>query len=399
MKRKINHSLAIGGILALVLVGCAAESDVTAPAAAPASTEAAEEEAAEEETQTESESWTMLEYFELNPVEKEKLDALRAIAETDAVPVSVEVDRQFIAFVSPSFNLSEGWARGRIAFEKRLQELGIPFKIDDYGSTDQDHQRQSAHVDAILAAGTEYYDFVVFGPTELGIQKANIERMVDAGFPVVIWNYNTPLKDWEGKQPLSYVGFDHAEGAELLCEWTLERTGGVGNFAVMRFIPGFIDDQRNGIFSDCVEEGGMVNVYDHFAEGDNEKAYQGTQSTLTAYPDIVMIHAGNTATALGSANAAVERGVAGDILINGWGGGRSELDAILAGSLQVTPLRLQDDFGVYPAEMLKMLLEGNADQVPVVGAGNYLLVDDSFSAQDMLDATEYAYRYSQTLER
>jgi len=397
MKRKINHSLAIGGILALVLVGCAAESDVTAPAAAPGSTEAAEEEA--EETQTESDSWTMLEYFELKPEEKEKLDALRAIAETDAVPVSVEVDQQFIAFVSPSFNLSEGWSRGRIAFEKRLQELGIPFKIDDYGSTDQDHQRQSAHVDAILAAGTEYYDFVVFGPTELGIQKANIERMIDAGFPVVIWNYNTPLKDWEGKQPLSYVGFDHAEGAEMLCEWTLERTGGVGNFAVMRFIPGFIDDQRNGIFSDCVEKGGMVNVYDHFAEGDNEKAYQGTQSTLTAYPDIVMIHAGNTATALGSANAAVERGVAGDILINGWGGGQSELDAILAGSLQVTPLRLQDDFGVYPAEMLKMLLEGNADQVPVVGAGDYLLIDDSFSAQDMIDATEYAYRYSQTLER
>lgn len=397
MKSKINHSLAIGGILALVLVGCAAESDVTAPAAAPGSTEAAEEEA--EETQSESDSWTMLEYFELNPEEVEKLDALRAIAETDSVPVSVEVDQQFIAFVYPSFNLSEGWARGRIAFEKRLQELGIPFNIDDYGSTDQDHQRQSAHVDAIMAAGTDYYDFVVFGPTELGIQKANIERMIDAGFPVVIWNYNTPLKDWEGRQPLSYVGFDHAEGAKMLCEWTLERTGGVGDFAIMRFIPGFLDDQRNGIFSDCVEEGGMVNVYDHFAEGDNEKAYEGTQATITAHPDIVMIHNGNTATALGASNAAVERGVAGDILMNGWGGGRSELDAILAGSLQVTPLRLQDDFGVYPAEMLKMLLEGNADQVPVVGAGGYLLVDDSFSAQDMLDSTEYAYRYSQTLER
>jgi autoinducer 2-binding protein LuxP len=397
MKLKITRSLAIGGIMALVLVGCAAQSDVGAPgSAAPAAPEAP----AAAETQTESESWTMLEYFEEFPAEFDKLVALRAISSTDAVPVSVEVDRQFIAFVSPSFNLSEGWARGRIAFEKRLQELKIPFKIDDYGSTDQDHQRQSAHVDAIIAAGTDYYDFVVFGPTELGIQKLNIERMVEAGLPVVIWNYNTPLKEWgSDRQPLSYVGFDHAEGANLLCEWTLKRTGGVGNFAVMRFIPGFIDDQRNGIFSDCVTKGGMVNVYDHFAEGDNEKAYQGTQSTLTAYPDIVMIHAGNTATALGAANAAEERGVAGKILINGWGGGRSELDKILAGSLQVTPLRLQDDFGVYPAEMLKMLLEGKRDEIPLVGAGDYLLIDDSFSAQDMLDATEYAFRYSQTLER
>jgi autoinducer 2-binding protein LuxP len=396
MKLDTKRFLVVGGILALVLSGCAAESGpdtaTPAPAAAPAP-------AAPEAAATAGEAWTMLEYFELVPEEKEKLDALRAISEVAAVPISVEVDRQFIAFVAPSFNLSEGWSRGRIAFEKRLQELGIPFKIDDYGSTDQDHQRQSAHVDAILAAGPEYYNFVVFGPTELGIQKANIESLIEAGFNVVIWNYNTPLKDWEGKQPLSYIGFDHAEGANLLCDWVLERTGGVGNFAVMRFIPGFIDDERNGVFSDCVEAGGMVNVYDHFSEGDNEKAYQGTMSTLTAYPDIVMIHAGNTAAALGAATAAKERGVAGEILINGWGGGQSELDAILDGSLQVTPLRLQDDFGVYPAEMLKMILEGNADAIPLVGAGDFILVDDSFSAQDMVDATEYAYRYSQTLER
>lgn len=393
MKLDTKRFLVIGGIMALVLSGCAAESDVsvgTTPAAPAAPAAPAEDDA---------EAITMLEYFELNPDQKDLLDELRAISSTVAVPVTVEVEKQFIAFVSPSFNLSEGWARGRIGFEKRLKELKIPYQIDDYGSTDQDHQRQAAHVDAILAAGTERYSFVVFGPTELGIQKGNIERLIDAGFNVTVWNYTTPFKTMKSDQPLSYIGFDHAEGANLLCDWTLERTGGVGNFAIMRFIPGFLDDQRNGVFSDCVERGGMVNVYDHFAEGDNEKAYQGTMSTLTAYPDIVMIHAGNTATALGAGNALIERGMAGKILVNGWGGGRSELDAILAGSLQVTPLRLADDFGVFPAEILKMVLEGNKDRIPLVGAGEFILVDDSFSAQDMLDATEYAFRYSQTLER
>lgn len=396
MKTHRTRFLVIGGIMALVLSGCAAESSVDSEA--PAGQESAEQESAEEE-QGEQEIITMLDFFEQNPDEKLKLDELRAISAAAAVPLSVEAEKQFIAFVSPSFNLSEVFARGRIAFEKRLQELEIPFQIDDYGSTDQDHQRQSSHVDAIIAAGTDRYSLVVFGPTELGIQKANIERMLEAGLKVVLWNYTTPLSDWEGRQPLSYIGFDHAEGAEMICEWTLDRTGGVGDFAVMRFIPGFVDDQRNGTFIDCVEEAGMVNVYDHFAEGDSEKAYEGTQSTLTAYPDIVMIHAVNTATAMGAATAAVERGVDGDILINGWGGGQSELDAILAGSMQVTPLRMVDDFGVYPAEILKMILEGNENQIPLVSAGEYTLVDDSFSAQDMVDATEFAFRYSQTLER
>lgn len=393
MKLKVKPSLALAGIMALVLAGCAAEADSSAPSTS-GETDAVDSAEVEEDSNA---AWTMLEYFEEFPDEATKLENLRAVVSSDAVPISVEVpDTVRIGFVYPSFNLSEGFARGAIAFEKRLRELEIPFQIDEYGSTDQDHQRQSAHVDAILAAD---YDFVVFGPTEMGIQKANIKRMMDAGIPVMVWNYVTPFKDWGSDQPLSYVGFDHAEGAELLCAWTLERTGGVGNFADMRFIPGFIDDQRNKVFSDCVEEGGMTKVYDHFADGDSEKAYQGMLSTLSAYPDVVMVHAGNTASALGMAQAATERGVEGTILMNGWGGGQTELDSILAGALNVTPLRLIDDFGVFPAEMIKLHLEGKADQIPLVAAGEMRLVDDTFSAADMVEAQLYANRYSGTLER
>lgn len=393
MKLKVKPSLALAGIMALVLAGCAAEADSSAPSTS-GETDAVDSAEVEEDSNA---AWTMLEYFEEFPDEATKLENLRAVVSSDAVPISVEVpDTVRIGFVYPSFNLSEGFARGAIAFEKRLRELEIPFQIDEYGSTDQDHQRQSAHVDAILAAD---YDFVIFGPTEMGIQKANIKRMMDAGIPVMVWNYVTPFKDWGSDQPLSYVGFDHAEGAKMLCAWTLERTGGVGNFADMRFIPGFIDDQRNGIFSDCVEEGGMTKVYDHFADGDSEKAYQGMLSTLSAYPDVVMVHAGNTASALGMAQAATERGVEGTILMNGWGGGQTELDSILAGALNVTPLRLIDDFGVFPAEMIKLHLEGKADQIPLVAAGEMRLVDDTFSAADMVEAQLYANRYSGTLER
>lgn len=393
MKLKVKPSLALAGIMALVLAGCAAEADSSAPSTS-GETDAVDSAEVEEDSNA---AWTMLEYFEEFPDEATKLENLRAVVSSDAVPISVEVpDTVRIGFVYPSFNLSEGFARGAIAFEKRLRELEIPFQIDEYGSTDQDHQRQSAHVDAILAAD---YDFVIFGPTEMGIQKANIRRMMDAGIPVMVWNYVTPFKDWGSDQPLSYVGFDHAEGAKMLCAWTLERTGGVGNFADMRFIPGFIDDQRNGIFSDCVEEGGMTKVYDHFADGDSEKAYQGMLSTLSAYPDVVMVHAGNTASALGMAQAATERGVEGTILMNGWGGGQTELDSILAGALNVTPLRLIDDFGVFPAEMIKLHLEGKADQIPLVAAGEMRLVDDTFSAADMVEAQLYANRYSGTLER
>jgi len=345
------------------------------------------------------EIWTMFQVWERNPVDRDNLMALREVSASPAEPIAVEIEETVrIAFVWPSFDLSEGWARGAIAFKERIAEFGFPYEITEFGSEIDDHALQATHIQTILAGD---YDYAFIGPTELDVQRTLIQDMIqDPDLYVIVWNYTTPIREWdELGQPLSYVGFDHAEGGQLLCDWIVPELGGEGEFATMRFVPGFLDDQRVGTFIRCSEPKGLVKVYDHYADGTREKAYEGTHAVLTAYPDVVHIHASNTATAMGTLSALRERGRAGEILLNGWGGGQEELDAILEGDMHVTPMRMQDDFGVFPAEIIKLHLEGRYDEIPLVAAGEMALVHFRMSEEEVEDLKEYAFRYSGVLER
>jgi autoinducer 2-binding periplasmic protein LuxP len=343
--------------------------------------------------------WTMFEVWERDPQQRERLDALREIASQPGQPATEQPDRPIqIAFVYPSFDLSEGWARGAIAFRERLAEFNIPHQITEFGSTIDDHAQQASHIQTILAGE---YDYVLIGPTELEVQQTLLQDLIQKeGTEVIIWNYNTPLREWdELGQPLSWVGFDHAEGGQKLCDWIVNETGGQGDFAIMHFTPGFLDDQRVGTFNDCATAAGMTNVYDHFADGTREMAYSGTIAALGAHPDLTHIHAANTATAMGTLSALSELGRAGEILLNGWGGGQEELDAIMSGDMHVTVMRMQDDFGVFPAEMLRMHLEGRLDEIPLVASGEIVTVDHRMTEDDIASWVEYAFRYSGELER
>jgi autoinducer 2-binding periplasmic protein LuxP len=395
-------SLTVLILLALVLAACPAPAPVAQPGApaaeAPTPADVAEQPAAEDEEE-DGEIWTMFQVWERDPAEREKLMALREIASAPGTPANVTLDQPLrIAFVWPSFDLSEGWARGAIAFRERLEEFEIPIQVTEFGSEIDNHTMQASHIETILAGD---YDYVLIGPTELDVQRTLIQDMIQRpDLHVIVWNYSTPIREWDALgQPLSYVGFDHAEGGQLLCDWIVEETGGQGDFATMRFVPGFLDNQRVGTFSDCAEAAGMVKVYDHFADGTRERAYEGTNAALAAYPDLVHIHASNTATAMGTLSALREQDRAGELILNGWGGGQEELDAMLEGHIHVTPMRMQDDFGVFPAEIIKMHLEGRTDEIPLVAAGEIVLVNFRWTAEEIEAQKDYAFRYSGVLER
>ena len=396
-KGKEENMRGVSKMLISLLIAAGVLSACVAPDMMPAAPAAPVAEATPEAA--EPAIWTMLELWEKDPSEREKLMALRAVASSEAVPANVTVDRPVrVAFVWPSFDLSEGWARGAIAFKARLNEFGIPFEITEFGSTIDDHATQASHFETILAGE---YDYVLVGPTELDVQRTLIQEMIQKpDLHVIVWNYTTPIREWDRLgQPLSYVGFDHAEGGQLLCDWITEELGNQGEFVTMRFVPGFLDDQRVGTFVRCAEARGMVKVYDHFADGTREKAYEGTIAALAAYPNIVHIHAANTATAMGALSALREQGRAGEILLNGWGGGQDELDAMMAGHLHVTPMRMQDDFGVFPAEIIKMHLEGRSEEIPLIAAGEIVLVNHRWTPEEIEAQKDYAFRYSGVLER
>jgi autoinducer 2-binding protein LuxP len=348
------------------------------------------------------------EHYEVPGFNQARFDAFRAVIRNPAVPLAAHVPRRevTIAMVFPSLDLSDAWARGHAGLVGRLRELKIPYRLDVFGSGHADHALQLAHLETVLARG---YDYVIVGPTEILVQMSILEEIIARpGTELIVWNYTTPLKDWgtarrpAGNQPLAYVGFSHAEGAHILGKYFVERLRrevvGTPRVAHIRGIPGITDDQRSGIAKQHFVDAGFQIVHETYANWARDLGYNATLDIVGAFPRVDHIHIVSTAMAIGAVEALDEMGRAGQILINGWGGGAEEQIHLLEGNLHATVMRMQDDWGVALAEIIKFHLEGRRDQIPLAISGEMQLVDDTFTKADIDKILEYAFRYSGDLE-
>ena len=324
-----------------------------------------------------------------------KLEALQAAVSSDAVPYSGAQDKPIeIALIYPSADVSDFWARNFIAMTKRLDELGIQYKTTEFASRQIEHELQATYT-AQVVQDADLYDYIIFGPSELATQADNIDELANTeDFTTYVWAFHTPLKQFE-KQPAAWFDFSSAVGAQVMCDYMLERLGSDITFALNRGIPGITDNQRSGDFLDCVVDKGNWSVaYEHYGEYQREGGFDGTNLIVQAYPEATVIHNANTAMAMGSVEALVAAEKHQDIFSTGWGGTGLELDAIRRGELNATPMRMGDDVGAATAEAIKADLEGRAEELPLVFLGRITVAHDQMNAEELDALQEEAFRFS-----
>ncbi|MDE0694853.1 MAG: substrate-binding domain-containing protein [Boseongicola sp.] len=324
-----------------------------------------------------------------------KLEALQEVVGSAAVPFSGSQDNQIqIALIYPSADVSDFWARNYLAMTKRLDELGIQYETTEFASRQIEHSLQSTYASQV-EQDADLYDYVIFGPSELATQADNISKLAgNDGFTTYVWAFHTPLKYLEN-QPDAWFDFSSAAGALTMCDYMLSRLGNDVTMALNRGIPGITDNQRSGDFKACVEEkGNWTTVYEHYGEYQREGGFEGTTLILQAYPEATIIHNANTAMAMGSVEAQVAMGKEKEIFSTGWGGTGLELDAIRAGTLDATPMRMGDDVGAATAEAIKADMEGRADDLPLVFLGRITVAHDQMSADELDALQEEAFRFS-----
>lgn len=304
-----------------------------------------------------------------------------------------------IAVIYPSQDVSDFWLRAYLAMEARLEELGIPFEAVQFASGMGDHELQATYTLNVL---NDDFEYVVFGPTELSLQQDNVKSLIDAGRRVMILNYDTVVQEWGDEQPMMYATFSHLAGALEMCEWVLENVGTEGSYAMIRGVPGSLDNQRSGGFANCLAENSdWEMVYEHYGDFLREGGFDGAQQILSAYPEVTLIHNANTAMAMGAVSAVQSMGAEDRVGVTAWGGTGDELEALRLGELLATPMRMGDDVGVAMAEAIRADLEGRAEDIPLVFLGRISIVDADAGA-DVIDAMEAeAFRYTGigTLER
>lgn len=374
-------------------------TETTEPAA-----EDDEEPADEEPTPSAAEErglYLVSEFLEEFPEHAELQEQVLATTQAEAVPTTADVDSpvQIVMFI-PSLEVSDAWARLEGALEGRLNDLEIPHEITHFLTTPDGHAEQAGQVETALA-DPEQFDFAIFAPTEWEGQKETVARLSEQ-ITTLAYNVANPFYDLWGtdRSPITHIAFDHETGARLLCDWAVEETGGEGRVALLRGVPGFVDDLRSQTFGDCVEENSNMEVVTElFTDFDREQAFTAANTVLTSNPDVTFMHAASTGVALGALAAQRERGVVDDMLLNGWGGGSDELAELKAGGLDVVVFRVIDDWGASGAEIIKLYLEGRVDEIPGVVSPTMKMLDHRATDAEIDEETEFAFRYSGDIDR
>ena len=336
-------------------------------------------------------------------VDADVLAAMQDAVGMPGAPFTGSLDEPIqIAVIYPSLDVSDAWLRAYLAMEARLEEMNVPFEAVQFASGMENHDLQTTYTDQVLQ-DADFFDYVVFGPTELGLQADNVKRLIDnPDVEVIVLNHDQVPQIWGDEQPLAYTGFSHLAGALIMCNYVIENVGTEGQFAMNRGTPGSVDNQRSGGFAEClVGNSDWEMVYEHYGNFQREGGYDGTNLILTGFPEVDMIHNANTAMGMGSLSAAEALGVLDDVFVTAWGGTGEELEALRDGLLDATPMRMGDDFGVSIAEIIKADLEGRQDEIPLVFLGRITIAFKGLSVEEIDALEREAFRYTGigTLER
>lgn len=312
--------------------------------------------------------------------------ALAAFAATFTTPVA-RGEPMRIAYLTPSFDISDAYERTFWAIQGRLDELGVEHEIQALAvASHVDHAGQLAQVESVIARGVDY---VLLGPTEYEAVIPALRKLKQAGVPTVVYNFLEPHED-EMARAMSYVAFGHYEGGRLTGEWAVEWLNGKGKVVILQGAPGVASDQRKNGFLEIVEKHpGIEVVIGPYTDFDRSKAYDAARNLLTAHDDLDMIYGVSTTIGLGAGQAVRQTGKSDEIATMGFGGTGDEIVAMKEGWLTASVLRSIDDGGVAIADAF--VAHSRGEPVPQVWSGPFVMIDKNSDADALV---ERSTRYS-----
>lgn len=296
-------------------------------------------------------------------------------------------DKIEIAYLSPSFDISDAWERVYWSMRGRLDELGVEYDVIQLAVQDAtDHAGQLAQVESVIQRGADY---VMLGATEYETAIPGLRKLKEAGIPVVVYNFIEPHED-ESARAMQYIAFDHFEGGRIAGEWAAKRLDGSGKLAVLQGVPGMVSDKRmNGFLSVIEKHPDIEVVIGVHTDFDRLKAFDATNNLIAAHPDLDLIYGVSTGVGLGIGQSLKAAGLSDQIYSMGFGGTGDEITAMEEGWLSASPLRSIDDSGAAVADAFVAHMAG--EEVAPVWSGPFVMVDFESDAEEIV---EHANRYS-----
>ena len=183
----------------------------------------------------------------------------------------------------------------------------------------------------------------------------------------------------------------------MLADYFLKHSSENDKYGVLYYSVGYVSAMRGDSFLKVMRGNNRLSLAgSYFTDGIREKARLAALDLLQK-DGIRFIYACSTDVALGAADAISELNLTGKVMVNGWGGGSAELEAMNKGDLSVTVMRMNDDAGIAMAEAVRFDLENKSSEIPTVFSGRFELVTKDVAPQKLGRLKKIAFRYSDNL--
>ncbi|MBK1690887.1 substrate-binding domain-containing protein [Ectothiorhodospira mobilis] len=342
--------------------------------------------------------WSIGDYLERHPEQAALTEAFTRRVRGPARPLAERGDgsrqRVQVAVIYPGLQSSGYWRRNLLAFRERARELGLDLDLQVFftGPDSGDVQLQADQLREVLGQDPDYLVYTL----DTDLHRELIDRILARGDGpgLILQNITTPVRAWDGRQPLLYVGFDHVQGSRILAAHLRDVLPG-GDLVILYGTDGYVSRARGGAFIKALEGSGLRIREGYVTDFLAPVVRRATRDALARYPELKAVIACATDMALVAAGW-VEEAVPPQrrVLVTGWGGGSEELAALEAGRLAATVMRMNDDAGVAMAEAIALDVAGKGGQVPTVYAGDMVLVTRQTPAQVLRGLEARAFRYS-----
>ncbi|MBW3695972.1 ABC transporter substrate-binding protein [Vibrio sp. T187] len=335
--------------------------------------------------------WEYKDYLKAFPEQNALTEQMNDVVQNHPVPLTITQSKPItISVVYPGQQISDYWSRNITAFEKRLDKLNINYQINQvFTRVNADIAQQSISLQEAIENKTDYLIFTL----DTTRHRKFIEHVLSSTeTKLILQNITTPVRAWKERQPFMYVGFDHATGSLKLAEYFKEASKESSQYSVLYRSEGYISDARGDTFIHELTKNSDFKLRSSFyTKATKESAYKAAKLSIEKNEDLDFIYACSTDVALGAVQAIRELGRT-DIMVNGWGGGSAELEAIQNNELDVTVMRMNDDTGIAMAEAIKWDIEGK--QVPTVYSGDFAIVSKNDTPKQIAKLKQRAFRYS-----
>ncbi|MCE2573125.1 substrate-binding domain-containing protein [Motilimonas eburnea] len=346
-----------------------------------------------------SEYWSLDDFWQAFPQQARLAADFDKLVQGPGQPLSVKQQAPLRIFVVyPGHQVSDYWRRSIASLTGRLDELNIQYQIYNH------HTRPSVALEQqqrLIEKAERYQpDYLIF-TLDVSEHASLIGHILEQKkMKLILQNITTPYRAWQDNPPFMYVGFDHVTGTKMLHQYFREHFPRAHYGLVFRS-PGYVSEMRGDSFIHMQHASGSTLVDSVYTDGSRHGAALAVQQMLTQENDqpLDFIYACSTDVAFGITTAIgrTEK-LTRPIAVNGWGGGDKELEAILAGELDVTVMRMNDDNGVAMAEAMKLSLQGQDALIPQVYSGDFKLVDKRIHPATLEQYKKRAFRYSSRTE-